>query len=82
MKSFLDNVMNQFSSSITDEIFLMIQNDRKLMKEYLDLVSNNNLKTVNQQIGKRVKLRFNLTNDDIRQNEPKSTLIQSHQIFE
>ena len=35
---FTEKTLARFSESITDEAFLMIQNDRKLMYEYLKLV--------------------------------------------
>jgi len=60
----------------------MIQNDRELMYEYLKLVEAHGLITVNQQIGKALKNRFNLSNDAQREFSPQSTLIQSYQQFE
>ena len=79
---FTEKTLSRFSESITDEVFLMIQNDRKLMYEYLKLVEAHGLTTVNQQIGKAVKNRFNLSSDAQREFSPQSTLIQSHQRFE
>ncbi|MCL2261303.1 MAG: hypothetical protein FWC15_08135 [Fibromonadales bacterium] len=77
---FADKVISQMNKSITDEIFLLIQNDRNLMQEYLRLVQSETLDAVNTQIGKRVKAKYGLTNDE-RNNEPLSTLIKSHQEF-
>jgi hypothetical protein len=71
----------KMNKKITNEIFLIIQNDRELMHEYLRAVEANGLDTVNQQIGKEVKGSYNL-NDDGRENKPSCTLIQSHQKFE
>jgi len=79
--TFTEAVMAKFAKSITDKVFLEIQGDRALMHEYLKLVESNGLTSVNQHIGKKVKERFNLTNDQARQEEPESTLIQSHQQF-
>jgi hypothetical protein len=67
---------------ITNEIFLLIQNDRKLMYEYLRAVQDNGLDTVNQQIGKAVKAQYQLINVNEREDNPSCTLIQSHQKFE
>lgn len=67
---------------ITNEIFLVIQNDRDLMYHYLRAVENSGLDTVNQQIGKAVKAAYQLDNANERENDPSCTLIQSHQIFE
>lgn len=67
---------------ITDEIFLIIQNDRGLMQHYLQAVAaGNGHDAVNQQIGKEVKRAYGLTNAE-REGSPSSTLIQSHQKFE
>jgi len=82
IKKFADKVLDKFSKEITDQIFLSIQNNRELMHEYLRLISENSIDTVNQQIGKAVKNRYKLNNTDSKQDDPKSTLIQSHQEFE
>ncbi len=66
---------------ITDEIFLIIQNDRELMQEYLHAVEEHGVGTVNRTIGKAVKEKYKLTNDESRQVDPVSTLIKSHQEF-
>jgi hypothetical protein len=81
ISDFVDTVVSSFSESITDYVFLMIQDDRELMQEYLRLISDTKLDTVNQQIGKKVKERFNLTKAPRRQDSPRSNLIKSHQIF-
>lgn len=72
-------IMNK---KITNEIFLIIQNNRELMKEYLRAIENEGLDTVNQSIGKAVKNSYNLVNIDEREDNPECTLIQSHQKFE
>ena len=82
IKKFADDVLDEFSKEITDQVFLSIQNNRELMHEYLRLISTNTIDTVNQQIGKAVKNRYRLTNSDSRQDAPTSTLIKSHQEFE
>lgn len=79
---FADEVLAQFSSTITDQVFLLIQNDKELMHRYLRLVEESGLDTVNKVIGKKVKSKFNLVNRPEREDSPQSTLIQSHQIFE
>lgn len=60
ISEFSDKVLSRFADSITDYVFLTIQDDRELMLEYLRLVSDTKLDTVNQQIGKKVKERFGL----------------------
>lgn len=82
INDFTDEVIGMKNKTITDEIFLLIQNDKTLMQRYLRLVEENTLDAVNRQIGKRIKERYNLTNDKSRNDSPKSTLISSHQEFE
>ena len=81
LKEFIDLVISKKNETITDEVFLLIQNNHDLMFKYLRLVESEGLTKVNQQIGKAVKAKYNLTNDDCREDEPMSTLIQTHQIF-
>ncbi|MBA7494162.1 hypothetical protein ES702_04735 [subsurface metagenome] len=72
-------IMNK---KITNEIFLIIQNNRPLMHEYLRAVESNGLDAVNQIIGKEVKITYKLTNTIEREDKPTCTLIQTHKIFE
>lgn len=74
--------ISKMNKKITNEIFLIIQNDRELMHEYLRALETNGLDTVNQTIGKEVKNAYQLTNINDREDDPKCTLIQSHQKFE
>lgn len=77
-----DEAIRKFNKRITDEIFLTIQNDRYLMKEYLRAVEDKGLDHVNQTIGKAVKTKYGLNNFEEREDNPSCTLIQSHQKFE
>ncbi len=77
---FADEVISQMNKSITDKIFLLIQNDKTLMHKYLRLVEEHKLHPVNMQIGKRIKEKYDLTNEERNEN-PESTLIESHQRF-
>ena len=77
----LENFISLKNRTITDEIFLLIQHDRDLMQNYLRLVENEGLNQVNRQIGKAVKKAYRLNDDEIREDDPHSTLIRSHQIF-
>lgn len=74
--------IEKFNKRITNEIFLVIQNDKELMYKYLRLVESKGLDTVNQSIGKVIKLKYGLTNLDDREDNPSCTLIQSHKKFE
>lgn len=67
---------------ITNEIFMIIQNNPELMQEYLRAVEVNGLDLVNKIIGKEIKNAYRLTNIDDREDDPCCTLIQSHQKFE
>jgi hypothetical protein len=77
-----DKAIEMMNKRITNEIFLIIQNDRDLMREYLRAVEKNGLDSVNMTIGKRVKTSYKLVNLNDREDNPSCTLIQSHQIFE
>jgi len=77
-----EEAIRRMNKRITNEIFLIIQNDRDLMKEYLRTVQDSGLDVVNQTIGKRVKASYNLVNVNDREDNPSCTLIQSHQKFE
>lgn len=72
--------INLLNDKITNEVFLIIQNNDELMYEYLKSVEDIGLEKTNQVIGKTVKSRYNLENED-REYNPKSTLIQSHTKF-
>lgn len=79
MQNFLRKTLNQFADDITDKVFLLIQNDQKLMTEYLMLISQDGSKSaarkINGEIGKAVKAAFKLGNCG-KCNKPKSSLIQ------
>ena len=74
--------IRRMNKQITNEIFLIIQNDRDLMSHYLRAVETGSLDNVNQTIGKIVKQTYNLVNANDREDNPSCTLIQSHQKFE
>lgn len=78
----IEQAVSILNKRITNEIFLIIQNDRTLMKEYLRAVETETLNTVNMKIGKGVKNAYSLINLDDREDNPSCTLIQSHQKFE
>lgn len=72
--------ISRINKRITDEVFLEIQNNRELMHHYLRAVEKDGLDTVNRCIAKQVKESYGLDNED-REHNPSSTLIQSHQKF-
>ena len=68
-------------ATITDTVFLMIQNDRKLMSDYLHTVAHQgNLGYVNSEIAKTIKHHFGLRNAG-ENRFPNSILIQSFEEF-
>lgn len=77
-----ETAIAKLNKHITNEVFLIIQNNRELMYEYLRAVDRDDLDTVNQTIGKAVKKAYQSTNIDDREDNPSCTLIQSHQKFE
>ena len=82
LNDFKEKVIDLFSEKLTDKVFLMIQNDRELMREYLSIIEKrNSLAFVNSEISKEVKKRFDLKNLNQRNEEPESLLIQAHEMF-
>lgn len=78
MNEFLNRLFEKFESQITDSIFCFIQNDKELMKAYLDLVAENgNLQYVNSHIAQEISKRFDLGNIGTSDEIPKSNLIQT-----
>ncbi|MCK5914965.1 MAG: hypothetical protein KAG92_02405 [Deltaproteobacteria bacterium] len=76
-KNIVDAALAKFNEKITDEVFLTIQSDTKLMREYLRAVSEDGLDAVNTSIGKAVKAAYNL--DNLGEcKDPQSTLIKSY----
>lgn len=46
-EEFAQKVINKFNEELTDLVFLYIENDTELMHDYLRLVSDKDLDTVN-----------------------------------
>lgn len=72
---YAEKVALDFMRNITDHVFLNIQNNEELMREYQTRVNENSLHAVNQAIGRKVKEIFQLENDG-ECNTPKSWLIK------
>lgn len=82
MKDFCDKLITTFEKQITDNIFCFIQNDKELMKDYLNLVAKQgNLGVVNRYIGKRIAERYNLQSKNLK-GVPTSNLIQTYSELE
>jgi|ERR1035437_3482831 hypothetical protein len=91
-KDFIEKVIRQYEESMsniesmTDQVFLMIQNDRELFHEWLDLLEKNKRNIINSLIAKAVKKKFYLNNKknakkNVKNKKPKSMLIKSFQEF-
>lgn len=76
-EQFAQKVTDKFNEELTDLVFQYIENDAELMHDYLRLVSNKDLDTVNKALGRKIKEKFGVENLD-RNNNPKSKLIQSY----
>ena len=74
---YAETVVKGFVRDITDYVFLSIQNDDSLMREYQTNVNRYGLDMVNMAIGEKVKTLLNLDNDGENKN-PKSHLIKSY----
>lgn len=81
-KEIAQEAIGILNKKITNEVFLTIQTNRSLMQNYLRAVETDGLDSVNQAIGKEVKIAYQLTNTNEREDNPSCTLIQSHQKFE
>lgn len=80
---FKRKVLDKFCEVLTDQVFLMIEQDRNLLHEYMLLIAKNkSLSNINSQIAKEVKKRFYLENKHQENKNPKSKLIQAHEKFE
>ena len=79
VSAYAEQVVNNFVTHITDHVFLSIERDDDLMREYMSNVNRYGLDTVNTTIGKKVKEMLNLENDGENKN-PKSRIIQSYTI--
>lgn len=83
MDGFVSELFEKFEAQITDQVFCFIENDRELMKAYLDLVAEKgDLRSVNSQIAQRVATRYGLEDSGERCIEPNSFLIQSYTMLE
>lgn len=71
--------IDKLNEKITNEVFLIIEKDPELRKEYDLIISRLSPKEVNRFIGRTVKDAYKLENADTRENSPSSTLISSHQ---
>ncbi len=77
--AFTQKVLEKFTEQITDQVFLMIQNDRSLYTEYCNQCHSHGKDKLNRDLGKAVKEYFELKNcDEAKLEEVKSVLITSY----
>ncbi len=84
MKVVFSKFSQEVNKDITDDVFLFIEHDKDLKKEYDRIVKLTHYDgTVNKRIGVLVKIHFGLTNEDEDGigHHPKSALINSYQIY-
>jgi hypothetical protein len=74
---YAEEVVGKFIRDITDHVFLAIEHNETLMREYQTNVNRYGLDKVNMAIGKKVKTMLNLDNDGVNKS-PKSKLIKDY----
>ena len=80
---FMQKAVPLFKEQLTDIFFTFVQNDRELMKAYLDTVATTgNLQSVNSHIAQQLAKAFFLTNTEEICDMPISHLIQSYSILQ
>jgi len=77
VNEYVEQVVDNFIHDITDSLFLYIENDKDVMKEYMTNVNRFGLDQVNMTLGFKIKERLSLENDG-ENNNPKSKLIKSY----
>ena len=77
VNEYAEQVVNNFVTDITDHVFLNIERNDDLMRDYMTNVNRFGLDSVNMAIGKKIAERLNLTNLD-ENNKPTSRLIKSY----
>lgn len=80
INEFTKKAIDKFTVDMTDNLFLLIQNDKELMQDYLNLLENNKRQIINSSIAKKIKETFDLENIGESQT-PKSTLIKTFEQF-
>ncbi|MBQ3580603.1 MAG: hypothetical protein II975_06425 [Bacteroidales bacterium] len=84
LNTFCQDAITKFEEHQIDALFCYIQSDKKLMKDYLDLVAadGNDLGKVNRSIARAFAVKHGTRSSIERNYEPNSVLIQSYSILE
>jgi len=77
VNEYAENIIDNFILNITDYVFLSIEQDDIIMREYMTNVNRYGLDAVNMAIGLKIKEQLSLEND-CENNNPKSRLIKSY----
>jgi len=77
VNEYAEKVIDNFIYEITDHIFLSIEQNSSIMREYMTNVNRYGLDTLNMAIGSKIKEKLALENVG-ENNEPKSCLIKSY----
>ena len=80
VNSYADQVVSDFIWEITDHVFLAIERDDTVMREYMDNVNHYGLDAVNKAINLKIKERLALENDG-ENTSPQSKLIKSYTLY-
>jgi hypothetical protein len=76
-QDYAEKVVNNFITDITDHVFLSIERDDELLREYTENAGRYVQDEVNKAIGKKVRELLNLQNNG-ENNNPKSRLIKTY----
>jgi len=74
---YAEQVVDHFIREITDNVFLSIERDDDVMREYMTNVNRFGLDAVNKAIGLKIKERLSLQNGE-ENKKPKSRLIKTY----
>jgi hypothetical protein len=74
---YAEALVKGFIKEITDQLFLYIQHNDSVMRDYMTNVNRYGLDTLNMAIGEKVKTLLNLENDGVN-DKPKSNLIKTY----
>ena len=77
VNEYAEQVVNSFVEDITEHLFLSIEQNDDIMREYMTNVNRFGLDILNMAIGKKIKELLNLENIDENTN-PKSRLIKTY----
>jgi len=77
VNEYAEQVVDRFIYEITDHLFLSIEQDDDLMREYMTNVNRYGLDNLNMAIGLKIKEKLSLENGE-ENKRPKSRLIKSY----